>query len=87
MTRLESTLISILACVMFGLSMMYDVDSGKGIHWLNKTERNFIMITEGELATLYSDDGEVLEGSRDEIMELLEMYAPVDLDNEPFKQI
>ena len=87
MTRFEHFLTTILACIMFGLSMMYDVDSGKGIHWLNKTESNYVIITEGEDATLYSDTGEVMEGSREEIMELLDMYAPVKLDNEPFDEI
>ena len=84
MARFEHFFMTILAFVMFGLSMMYDIESGKGIHWLNKTDRDLIIVIEGEDATLYSDDGEILEGSRDEIMELLEMYAPVTLDDKPF---
>ena len=84
---LKQFTLAVIMLLVAGISMMYDMDSGKGIHWLNKTDRNFIIITEGEDATLYSDDGEVLEGSRDEIMELLEMYAPVTLDDKPFEGI
>ena len=84
---LKQFTLAVTMLLVAGISMMYDIDSGKGIHWLNKTDRNFIIITEGEDATLYSDDGEVLEGSRDEIMELLEMYAPVTLDDKPFEGI
>ena len=84
---LKQFTLAVIMLLVAGISMMYDMDSGKGIHWLNKTDRNFIIITEGEDATLYSDDGEVLEGSRDEIMELLEMYATVTLDDKPFEGI
>ncbi len=84
---LKQFTLAVIMLLVAGISMMYDIDSGKGIHWLNKTDRNFIIITEGEDATLYSDDGEVLEGSREEILELLEMYAPITLDEKPYKEI